>query len=54
MSTLMQWDDIQLLDLEADKVLFRQNVTFRGDTDETYRRAAAFVSGSVRDALEKR
>jgi hypothetical protein len=54
MSTLVQWGDIQLLDLEADKVLFRQNVTFRGDTDEAYRRAAAFVSGSVRDALEKR
>lgn len=53
-STLVQWGDIQLLDLEADKVLFRQNVTFRGDTDEAYRRAAAFVSGSVRDALEKK
>ena len=53
-STLVQWGDIQLLDLEADKVLFRQNVTFRGDNDEAYRRAAAFVSGSVRDALEKR
>ena len=47
----MQWGDIQLLDLEADKVLFRQNVTFRGDTDEAYRRAAAFVGESVRDVL---
>jgi hypothetical protein len=28
-------------------VLFRQNVTFRGDTDEAYRRAAAFVGDSV-------
>jgi hypothetical protein len=53
-STLVQWGDVQLLDLEADKVLFRQNVTFRGDTDEAYRRAAAFVGESVRDALEKR
>lgn len=54
MSTLVQWGDVQLLDLEADKVLFRQNVTFRGDTDEAYRRAAAFVGESVRDAMEKR
>ena len=54
MSTLIQWGDIQLLDLQDDKVLFRQNVTFRGDTDESYRRAAAFVGGSVKDALEKR
>lgn len=53
-STLVQWGDVQLLDLEADKVLFRQNVTFRGDTDEAFRRAAAFVGESVRDALEKR
>jgi hypothetical protein len=43
-----------LLNFQADKVLFRQNVTFRGDTEEAYRRAAAIVSGSVRDALEKR
>ena len=53
-STLVQWGDIQLLDLEADKVLFRQNVTFRGDTDEAYRRAAAFVGDAVKGALEKR
>jgi hypothetical protein len=53
-STLVQWGDVQLLDLEADKVLFRQNVTFRGDTDEAYRRAAGFVGESVRDAMEKR
>ncbi|MGA7072024.1 DUF2380 domain-containing protein [Bradyrhizobium sp.] len=53
-STLVQWGDVQLLDLEADKVLFRQNVTFRGDTDEAFRRAAAFVGETVKDAMEKR
>jgi hypothetical protein len=53
-STLVQWGDVQLLDLEAGKVLFRQNVTFRGDTDEAFSRAAAFVGESVRDAMEKR
>jgi Protein of unknown function (DUF2380) len=54
MSTLIQNGDVQLLDLDTDKVLFRQNVTFRGDTDEAFRRAAAFVGESVRDAMEKR
>ena len=53
-STLVQWGDVQLLDLEADKVMFRQNVTFRGDNDEAYRRAAAFVGDSIRDAMAKR
>ena len=42
------------MNLQADKVLFRQNVTFRGDTDEAYRRAAAFVGESVRDAMAKK
>jgi hypothetical protein len=54
MSTLVQWGDVQLLDLESDKVLFRQNVTFRGDTDEAYRRAAAFVGDAVKEAMAKR
>ena len=54
MSTLIQWGDVELLDLQSDKVLFRQNVTFRGDTDEAYRRAAAFVGDAVRDAMAKR
>lgn len=54
MSTLIQNGDVQLLDLKTDKVLFRQNVTFRGDTDEAFRRAATFVGESVRDAMEKK
>jgi hypothetical protein len=53
-STLVQWGDVQLLDLQSDKVLFRQNVTFRGDNDEAFRRAAAFVGESVRDAMAKK
>jgi len=54
MSTLIQWGDVELLDLEADKVLLKRTVTFRGDTDEAYRRAAAFVGETIREAMEKR
>jgi hypothetical protein len=50
-STLVQWGDVELLDLEANKLLLKRTVTFRGDTDEAFRRAAAFVGESVRDAL---
>jgi len=53
-STLVQWGDIELLDLEANKLLLKRTVTFRGDTDEAFRRAAAFVSDTVRDAMAKR
>jgi len=45
---------LELLDLDSDKVLFRQNVTFRGDTDEAFSRAALFVGETIRDAMEKR
>jgi hypothetical protein len=54
MSTLVQWGDVELLDLDADKLLLRRTVTFRGDNDEAYRRAAAFVGETVRDAMTKR
>jgi hypothetical protein len=54
MSTLVQWGDIELLDLEANKVLLKRTVTFRGDNDEAFRRAAAFVGDTVREAMEKR
>lgn len=54
MSTLIQWGDIELLDLEANKLVLKRTVTFRGDTDEAFSRAAAFVGETVRDAMKKR
>ena len=42
MSTLVQWGEVQLLDLENEKLLLRRTVTFRGDNDMAYRRARRF------------
>jgi Protein of unknown function (DUF2380) len=53
-STLVQWGDVELLDLEANKLLLKRTVTFRGDNDEAFRRAAAFVSDTVREAMKER
>jgi hypothetical protein len=53
MSTLVQWGEVQLLDLEREQLLFRRTVTFRGDTDEAFRRAADFVGDTVNDAIPK-
>ena len=53
-STLVQWADVELLDLEANKLLLKRTVSFRGDNDEAFRRAAAFVGETVRDAMVKR
>ncbi len=54
MSTLVQWGDVELLDLDNEKLLLKRTVSFRGDNDEAYRRAAAFVGDTVRDAIAGR
>jgi len=54
MSTLVQWGDVELLDLENEKLLLKRTVSFRGDNDEAFSRAAAFVGDTVRDALAGR
>jgi len=53
MSTLIEWGDFELLDLEAEKLLLQRTVSFRGDNDEAFRRAAAFVGDTLRDAMPK-
>jgi hypothetical protein len=40
--------------LEANKLPLKGAVTSHGDADESFRRAAAFVGDSVKDAMEKR
>jgi hypothetical protein len=51
MSTLVQWGEVQLLDIDRDRLVLRRTVTFRGDTDTAFRRAAEFVGETVRDAM---
>jgi hypothetical protein len=53
MSTLIQWGEIQLLDLEAEKLLLQRTVTFRGDNDAAYRHAANFVSDQLKEIMPK-
>lgn len=53
MSTLVQWGEVQLLDLDGNALLLRRTVTFRGDTDIAFRRAAEFVGETVKDALPR-
>ena len=54
MSTLVQWGEVQLLDVEREQLLLRRTVSFRGDTDMAFRRAADFVGETVKDALAAR
>ena len=43
MSTLVQWGRVELVDVAANKLLDEKFLTFRGDTDEAWLRAEAFL-----------
>jgi Protein of unknown function (DUF2380) len=53
MSTLVQWGEVLLVDLERNELRLRRTVTFRGDTDEAFRRAAVFVGETVKGVMPK-
>ena len=54
MSTLIQYGNAQVVDLDADRLVFNRNNSFRGDNDEAWRRAAQFlVSDLVNENLAK-
>jgi uncharacterized protein DUF2380 len=50
-STLVQWVRVAVADLGTRKVLMEKLYTFRGDNDEAWVRAEAFVSREIRAAL---
>ena len=54
MSTLVLGGLVEVVDLESEKLLLKRTVSFRGDNDGAYRRAAVFVADMVRDALNGR
>jgi len=54
MSTLIQYGNAQVVDLDADKLVFNRNISFRGDNDESWRKAAQFlVADLVKENLAK-
>jgi len=50
-STLVQWAQVEAIDVAANRVVFDRVFTFRGDSDEAWRRAETFLSRDVRAAL---
>ncbi len=51
LSTLVQWAKVDAIDIAADRVVLDRLFTFRGDGDEAWNRAEAFVSQDIRAAL---
>lgn len=52
MSTLIQWAKATAIDVASRRVLCEKLFTFRGDSDEAWRRAETFVSQEISAALE--
>jgi hypothetical protein len=47
MSTLVQWAKIQIADMDQNRIVFDRLVTFRGDNDESWRRAENFIAAEI-------
>jgi Protein of unknown function (DUF2380) len=47
MSTLVQWAQVEAIDAKSGRVLLSKLFTFRGDTDEAWQRAEAFIAAEV-------
>jgi Protein of unknown function (DUF2380) len=52
-STLVQNGLVEVLDLQNEKLILMRAVSFRGDNDEAFSRAAAFVGETVREAMKE-
>ena len=50
MSTLIQHSKVQVVDVEANKLVFDRLISFRGDTDESWQRAARFLVRELKAA----
>jgi hypothetical protein len=50
MSTLVQYAKVQMVDVEADKLIFDRLVTFRGDTDDAWMRAEQFLARELSES----
>lgn len=50
-STLVQWAKVAAIDIAANRVVFDRLFTFRGDSDEAWSRAEAFIVRDLRAAL---
>jgi hypothetical protein len=47
-STLIEWAKVQAVDIKMDKPVFDRLFTFRGDTDEAWQRAEAFIVEQIK------
>jgi len=47
MSTLVQWANVQAIDVKTGQAVLAKLFTFRGDTDEAWARAEQFIAAEI-------
>ncbi len=47
MSTLVQWAKVKVIDVRTGRIVLDKLFTFRGDTDEAWRQAEAFIFSEI-------
>ncbi|MGB9413201.1 MAG: DUF2380 domain-containing protein, partial [Pseudolabrys sp.] len=53
MSTLITWGSVQIVDVRQRQLILNRLFSFRGDTDEAFRRASKFISETLQDVAPK-
>lgn len=53
MSTLVQWARVQVIDIEKNVVLDDRHLSFRGDNDDAWKRAEAFIVKQMNEQSAK-
>jgi hypothetical protein len=51
-STLIQEAIVQMVDIEQNRLVLDRRISFRGDTDDAWRHAAAFAAASLRSGSD--
>ena len=53
MSTLITWGSVQIVDVRQRQLILNRLFSFRGDTDEAFRRASKYISETLQDVAPK-
>jgi hypothetical protein len=51
-STLIQQAVVQMVDIRQNRLVLDRRISFRGDTDDSWRRAASFTATSLRAGID--
>jgi hypothetical protein len=51
MSTLIQWGQVEVMNVQSGKLALSRTISFRGDSDDAWQHAAGYIAQMVADQL---